>query len=31
MDAPLVLGIDQGTSSTKCLLVDVSGTVVAAA
>ncbi len=29
MDAPLVLGIDQGTSSTKCLLVDVSGTVVA--
>ncbi len=29
MDAPLVLGIDQGTSSTKCLLVDCSGKVVA--
>jgi len=29
MGAPLVLGIDQGTSSTKCLLVDGSGTVVA--
>lgn len=29
MGAPLVLGIDQGTSSTKCLLVDGSGAVVA--
>ena len=29
MGAPLVLGIDQGTSSTKCLLVDASGAVVA--
>ena len=29
MSAPLVLGIDQGTSSTKCLLVDGSGAVVA--
>src|SRR4051812_28860054 len=29
MAAPLVLGIDQGTSSTKCLLVDEIGTVVA--
>ncbi len=28
MGAPLVLGIDQGTSSTKCLLVDASGAVV---
>ncbi|WP_131195947.1 FGGY-family carbohydrate kinase [Lichenihabitans psoromatis] len=28
MAAPLVLGIDQGTSSTKCLLVDGSGTIV---
>ena len=25
---PLVLGIDQGTSSTKCLLVDASGAIV---
>lgn len=29
MDAPLVLAIDQGTSSTKCLLVDTQGAVVA--
>lgn len=29
MGAPLVLGIDQGTSSTKCLLVDDTGAVVA--
>lgn len=29
MAAPLVLGIDQGTSSTKCLLVDGTGAVVA--
>ena len=29
MGSPLVLGIDQGTSSTKCLLVDASGAVVA--
>ena len=29
MTSPLVLGIDQGTSSTKCLLVDAAGTVVA--
>ena len=29
MGAPLVLGIDQGTSSTKCLLVDGSGAVAA--
>ncbi len=28
MGGPLVLGIDQGTSSTKCLLVDASGAVV---
>ncbi len=28
MAAPLVVGIDQGTSSTKCLLVDLAGTVV---
>ena len=28
MGAPLVLGIDQGTSSTKCLLVDAAGAVV---
>lgn len=29
MGEPLVLGIDQGTSSTKCLLADGSGAVVA--
>jgi glycerol kinase len=29
MASPLVLAIDQGTSSTKCLLVDGSGAVVA--
>lgn len=29
MNGPFVLGIDQGTSSTKCLLVDATGTVVA--
>lgn len=29
MGAPLVLGIDQGTSSTKCLLVDAAGAIVA--
>ena len=28
MSAALVLGIDQGTSSTKCLLVDASGAMV---
>jgi hypothetical protein len=28
MAGPLVLAIDQGTSSTKCLLVDASGAVV---
>ena len=27
-DLPLILGIDQGTSSTKCLLVDAEGAVV---
>ena len=29
MGAPLVLGIDQGTSSTKCLLVNATGAIVA--
>src|SRR6266700_931304 len=29
MAAPLILAIDQGTSSTKCLLVDGSGRIVA--
>jgi glycerol kinase len=31
MAAPLILAIDQGTSSTKCLLVDAAGGVVARA
>ncbi|ODN70695.1 FGGY family carbohydrate kinase [Methylobrevis pamukkalensis] len=29
MSAPLILAIDQGTSSTKCLVVDAAGAVVA--
>src|SRR6185369_75191 len=29
MGKPLILAIDQGTSSTKCLLVDVRGRIVA--
>jgi glycerol kinase len=29
MTSPLILAIDQGTSSTKCLLVDATGSIVA--
>jgi len=29
MNSPLILAIDQGTSSSKCLLVDASGAIVA--